>query len=82
MVWTICLCTEFLSEDAAALWASTAVSYLLGSLMSHHCKLGHYQVGTYFSVPVFVNAFFLAWSKCSEVFNQAKNQHQIYSEIW
>jgi hypothetical protein len=25
---------------------------------SPHCKLGHYQVHTYFSVPVFVNAIF------------------------
>jgi hypothetical protein len=39
------------------------------SLTSYHGKLGVYQVRTYFSVPVFVNAFFFfAQSKWSKVF--------------
>jgi hypothetical protein len=45
-----------------------AVWCLEGSLTSHHYKLGHYQVRTYFSVPVFVNIFFSEWSKWREVF--------------
>jgi hypothetical protein len=35
-----------------------AVWCLGGSLTNHHFKLGHYRVHTYFSVPVFSNAFF------------------------
>jgi hypothetical protein len=41
--------------------------------MSHHCKLGHYRVRTYFSVPVFVNAFLLCGRNGARCFNRAKN---------